>query len=90
MRRLRATVNRGVMPVCASKRRRGADAKGQSRLDARRKEGRGPVYRVRPRRQEAQYRPRSALRLIDHRQFLIALIESAKRGYISAVAYKTV
>ena len=36
MGRLRATVNRGGMPVYTSKRRRGADAKGQAGLYARR------------------------------------------------------
>jgi hypothetical protein len=36
MRRLRAMVNRGVMPVSFGKRGRGADAKGQAGLDARR------------------------------------------------------
>jgi len=36
MCRLRATVNRGVMPVCTSKRGRGAEAKGEAGLDARR------------------------------------------------------
>lgn len=33
---LRATVNRSVMPVCTSRRGRGAEAKGQAGLDARR------------------------------------------------------
>lgn len=34
--RLRATANRAVMPICTFKRGRGADAKGQAGLDARR------------------------------------------------------
>lgn len=34
--RLRATANRSVMPICTFKRGRGADAKGQAGLDARR------------------------------------------------------